>query len=159
MAEGESKGIDKSAIDWAENANRETDKIDNLEGISEESREKLKLGHVLDRILGDDANAIEEYRIRHKFTKPDISQYQLLHRLNWEISSGMLPQDLADKLDETAKELAETDWNDPENHRNIFDRWHKMHDEVEEIVDDSESLTDARKSYADWFIQGTLPQS
>lgn len=86
--------------------------------LNEQQIGKFLLGHLIQVILYEDGNCFGKGDIGRMLWEQELAhgmQRQIITRLDWEISSGILPEDISLKLNELLNNVHEYDWKYYEN--------------------------------------------
>lgn len=115
------------------------------------SPEKMTLGEVLARILDDDANCFTCWTSDYG----DQMRQDLLDRLDWEIRSVLLPQEIKVILQNVRAEVSQYDWKVSSEFQKAYRCWQVGKEKIKAILDSSRELRDARqyhKQNAAYFL-------
>ncbi len=99
------------------------------------------LGYVLDMLVYDDGNAFGLLNIQeHYQLVAENMQGQLITRLRWETSLGVLPEDIQGRLLAIQETVEKQDWMDLKQIQKAHVSWKELKDFVEERIEEGGDL-------------------
>jgi len=106
--------------------------------------EKYVLGHVLFRIIGDDAACIAGFtEMSFNPTYGWFNRMALMERMDWEIETSETPEEVRRRLEETKKELESLDWGHWQGFSDASDSWYELRDWVSGLVGERPEFREA----------------